>query len=138
MNDRLVSSTRTLSVLAIDDEVGILRIVQLCCRQKGWQVAVISDLESGVELESNFLPDVILCDALMPRVSGPQFIQTLKADPETAGIPVVLMTGVATADMFSHVPWTGFLGKPFGSEELIAAIESAVATSSDVRATRTA
>jgi CheY-like chemotaxis protein len=113
-----------LSVLAIDDDPGLLRIVEQCCRRKGWNVKIQSDLKQGIELERSALPEVILCDAEMPNLSGPQIIAMLKANPETAGIPVVLMSGFANADMFSHVPWAGFLDKPFGPKELIAAIES--------------
>lgn len=118
--------TSALDILAIDDESGLLRMVEICCRKKGWKVTAVSDLKQGIELERAALPDVILCDAAMPHVSGPQLIAMLKANAETAGIPVVLMSGFANADMFSHVPWDGFLDKPFGPKELLAAIESAV------------
>ena len=114
-------------ILAIDDESPVLQMVDLCCRKRGWKVTAVSDLWQGIELERAALPDVILCDASMPDLSGPQLIAILKANPETASIPVVLMSGFAKVDMFSHVPWTGFLEKPFGPKELLAAIESAAA-----------
>lgn len=63
----------------------------------------------------------------MPEFSGAQVIEMLKNDPATADMPVVLMTGIADADMFSHVAWTNFLAKPFGPKELRAAIEGATA-----------
>ena len=118
--------TGALNILAIDDEFGLLRMVELCCQKRGWKVTALSDLKQGIELERAALPDVILCDAAMPLMSGPQLITLLKANPETAEIPVVLMSGFANADMFLHVPWTGFLGKPFGPKELFAAIEGAL------------
>jgi len=73
-------------------------------------------------------PDVILCDADMPDLSGPQLIEMLKSDPATARIPVVLLTGFSDPDMFSHVRWTGFLGKPFTPSELLSALRHAVST----------
>jgi CheY-like chemotaxis protein len=115
-----------LSILAIDDETAVLRLIEHCFRGTAWKVTGLSDLKQGLELDRNALPDVILCDASMPAVSGPQLIAMLKSNPLTENVPVVLMSGFADADMFLHVPWSGFLAKPFGPKELIEAIESAV------------
>ncbi len=81
-----------------------------------------------MEAARTYLPDVILCDASMPYLSGPQVITLLKNDPTTVNIPVILMTAVAEAHMFSDVPWTSFLAKPFTPQELREAIVSAVKT----------
>lgn len=117
--------TGSLSLLAIDDEPGVLDMVRLCCRKTGWSVTAMTDLTQGLSLKREALPDLILCDAVMPGLTGPQLISMLKGNAETAHIPVVLMSGFASAEMFSHVPWAGFLEKPFGPKELRAAIESA-------------
>ena len=79
----------------------------------------------GLIIARTILPDVIICDAAMPKMSGPEVIHQLKLDPTTAHIPVILMTGVADAEPFQHVPWTNFLAKPFTPLELRDAIYSA-------------
>jgi CheY-like chemotaxis protein len=119
---------RVFSVLVIDDEVDVLRSVQLLLRSSGLKLTTTTEPKKGLEMVRTLCPDVILCDAAMPDFSGPQLITMLKNDPETAQIPTILMTGIAEAHMFSHVPWTNFLAKPFGAKELREAIVSAAKT----------
>jgi CheY-like chemotaxis protein len=118
-------SNRPLSILAIDDEADILEAVRIGVRSCGWTLAAAVTPEDGLIMARQLLPDVILCDAAMPKLSGPQVIQMLKEDPATAHIPVILMTGIAESHLFDHVPWTNFLAKPFGARELRDAIYSA-------------
>ena len=112
-------------ILVIDDEPDVLDAVRLNLRKTGWSISATSNPKEGFELAMAFQPSVILCDASMPVLSGPQVIQMLKDEPATAHIPVVLMTGIAEAFMFEKVPWTGFLAKPFAPAELRDAICSA-------------
>lgn len=119
---------RVFSVLVIDDEPDVLKSIQLLLRASGLKLSLTTDPKKGLEMARTILPDVILCDAAMPDLSGSQVISMLKQDARTAGIPAVLMTAVAEAHMFSHVPWTGFLSKPFSAKELREAIVSAAKT----------
>jgi CheY-like chemotaxis protein len=119
---------RVFSVLVIDDEPAVLKSVQLCLRSSGLKLSMTTDPRQGLEMARTSRPDVILCDAAMPDLSGPQLISMLKTDATTAHIPVILMTAVAEAHMFSHVAWTSFLAKPFSAKELREALVSAVKT----------
>ena len=119
---------RVFSVLVIDDEPDVLKSIQLLLRASGLKLSLTTDPKKGLEMARTIEPDVILCDAAMPDLSGSQVISMLKQDARTAGIPAVLMTAVAEAHMFSHVPWTGFLSKPFSAKELREAIVSAAKT----------
>lgn len=119
---------RVFSVLVIDDEPDVLKAVQLCLRSSGLKLTLTTDPKKGLEMARTLKPDVILCDAAMPDFSGPQLITLLKSDAATAWIPVILMTAVAEAYMFSHVAWTSFLAKPFSAKELREAIVSAAKT----------
>jgi CheY-like chemotaxis protein len=119
---------RVFSVLVIDDEPAVLRSIQLLLRASGLKLSLTTDPKKGLEMARTIEPDVIVCDAAMPDLSGSQVITMLKEDAVTARIPAVLMTAVAEAHMFSHVPWTGFLSKPFSAKELREAIVSAAKT----------
>jgi CheY-like chemotaxis protein len=120
--------TRALSVLVIDDDPDSLIAARLWLRPTGWQVATALSADEGLKLVSTLQPDVIVCDATMPRISGRDVIDLLKGDPSTAAIPVVLMTGFPNPETFADVRWTKFLSKPFGPAELRAAIENAAGT----------
>jgi CheY-like chemotaxis protein len=114
-----------LSILAIDDHPEILEFIRGALKSSGWTVAVAATPQDGLRLAKEMMPNVILCDAAMPKMSGPEVIRILKEDPATLQIPVVLITGAADADLFQHVPWTNYLAKPFTVEELKDAIYSA-------------
>ena len=118
-------ATPALSILAIDDHPEILEFIRRALRSSGWTVAVASTPQDGLRMAKEIMPNVILCDAAMPKMSGPEVIRILKEDPATVHIPVVLITGAADADLFVHVPWTNYLSKPFTVEELRDAIYSA-------------
>ena len=120
--------TNFLSVLIIDDDPHIARLVATCLRSSGCILNSTLKGKEGLALAGKIVPDVILCDADMPDLGGPQLIEMLKLNPATARIPVVLMTGFADPHMFSHVRWTGFLGKPFTPSELLSALRHAVST----------
>jgi CheY-like chemotaxis protein len=89
MNERL------LSILVIDDQKEILELVRLTLKPLKWTVNAARTPQEGLALARSLVPDVILCDAAMPKMSGPEVIQILKTDPATAHIPVVLVTGTA-------------------------------------------
>lgn len=109
---------RALSVLVIDDDPGVAKSVDMLLRRFGCTVTATLDSKHGVPFAQSLQPDVILSDADMPGLSGAQLIKLLKSDPMTMQIPVVLMTGVAEAHMFTHIPWDAFIQKPFGAREL--------------------
>ena len=120
--------SRDISVLVIDDDSSVTTLVATLLRRSGFTVSSATQAHDAFRLAHRIQPDVVLCDAAMPELSGPQVIEALKADPATAEIPVVLMTGIADAHMFAHARWTGFLGKPFDRAELCAAVRSAIAS----------
>jgi CheY-like chemotaxis protein len=122
---------RTLSVLVIDDEADVLAAVKFCLRGAEWRVTTATEGNAGVELARTLHPDVILCDAAMPGMTGAQVIDMLKRDPLTASIPIILMTGIGEAHRYTDIPWNNFLAKPFGPGELRAAIASALAGGGD-------
>ena len=120
--------THSLSIVIIDDEEIVIKTIAMCLRKSGCTLHSTTKAKEAVALVRKTDPDVILCDAAMPHMSGPEVIENLKADPATAHIPIILMTGFAESHMFAHVGWTGFLSKPFGPAELIAALHHAVAS----------
>ena len=120
-----ITNKGAFRILVIDDESDVLEAVRLGLRKTGWSITATSNPKEGFETAKVLQPSVILCDAAMPNLSGPQIIQMLKTEPKTSHIPVVLMTGIAEAFMFENVPWTGFLAKPFSPDELRDAICSA-------------
>jgi CheY-like chemotaxis protein len=117
-------------ILVIDDEDDIREVAQVSLEAMGgWEVLTADCGVGGLGRAAEERPDVILLDVMMPDMDGPTTFQRLRADPATAGIPVVFLTAkVRAADRQSLIDLgaDAVLSKPFDpmtlSEEIIAAL----------------
>lgn len=88
-----------------------------------YRVTVAVDGQEGLDLARETLPDLILSDVMMPRLSGYDLTRAVKSDPRTRSIPVILLTAKRGLDPalegFQHGA-DDYLGKPFSTRELLA------------------
>src|SRR5437764_10636604 len=120
-------------VLAVDDEFYIRRLLEVNLQRAGYRVTMAGDGQEALEQIRREPPDMVLLDVMMRRVDGFEVLRRLKADPATAGIPVLMLTAKAQdADIF-HGLRAGadfYLTKPFNPQELLMWV-SRVASQSD-------
>jgi CheY-like chemotaxis protein len=81
------------TVLIIDDEPAILELLTTTLLQKAFRILRTPDGRTGVEFATKYLPDVIILDFSMPRFSGSQIVEQLRAHPRTKNIPILINTG---------------------------------------------
>lgn len=110
-------------VLVIDDDVPGADAASYFLKRAGFEVSVSYLAEEGLELAFDVLPDVIVCDVAMPRMSGLEILRWLKAHSETAEIPVVLTSGHRSLDCSGAFT---FLAKPFDAAGLVSAVRNAL------------
>ena len=79
-------------ILAVDDEQHIVRLLQIHFKALGYEVMTASDGEAALRQVSDAAPDLILLDVTMPKMDGFAVLRRLKADPEGARIPVIMLT----------------------------------------------
>lgn len=82
----------------------------------GWTVTTAGDGLQALDVARREQPDAIVMDVMMPRMDGPTAAVALRAEPATAGIPVVLLTAsvqAAERAALAQLPVAGVLGKPF-------------------------
>lgn len=80
-------------VLLVEDDKFLRRACEASLKQRGFTVVTATDGEEGLRLARETpAPDVILLDLLMPKVSGIEVLRALRADPATAGIPVLILS----------------------------------------------
>ena len=93
-----VDSRKT--VVAIDDDETALALAEAALSPAGWSVLTARDGEQGLELVRRSSPDIVLLDLLMPGLDGFTVAEQLRADPELADIPIIVMTAkdLSTAD----------------------------------------
>lgn len=118
------------SILVIDDEVDILRLIQTCLEvMGGWQVLIACSGNEGLRLAQNNQPDAILLDVMMPDMDGLTTFQKLQDNPSTRRIPVVLLTAKGRSidhGIFSELGVKGVLNKPFNPLKLADQVAAAL------------
>ncbi len=109
-------------ILAVDDEKHILRLVQINLEKAGYEVLTATNGREAVEAATAQNPDLIVMDVMMPEMDGFEALKTLKGQPTTKDIPVIMLTAKAQdADVF-HGWQSGadlYLTKPFNPMELL-------------------
>ena len=113
-------------VLVVDDAPAIRELIAVNLELEGYDVDRAGDGEEALALVARQRPDVITLDVMMPRLDGFSTIERLRSDPDTADIPVVLVTGRASAADRARgelLRVDGFLAKPFEPAELLATIQ---------------
>ena len=119
-------------VLVVDDDRDIRDLVTFKLEQAGYEVRQAEDGLQALEAVREWAPDLVVLDVMMPGLSGVDVTRELRADPATAGTPVILLTAKAQeADVE-----TGFVSgaddyvvKPFSPRELVSRVQAVLARS---------
>ena len=106
----------------MDDERHILELISYNPAEAGYEVETVETGEEALSKTAEFHPDLILLDVMLPDIDGLQVCTRLKRDPDTAGIPVIMLT--ARGDEIDKVLGLemgadDYVVKPFGVRELV-------------------
>ena len=117
---------RKYKILAVDDEPHIRRLVQVNLERHGYEVVTASDGKDALEKVASEKPDLVVLDVMMPYMDGFEVLQTLRKNPETRDLPVIMLTAKAQdADVFRG--WQSgadlYLTKPFNPMEHISFVK---------------
>ena len=109
-------------ILIVDDVMSNVLLLKVLLTNEKFAIATASNGHQALEQTKKEKPDLILLDVMMPDMNGFEVAQRLKADPETAGIPIIFLTALnSTTDIVKgfQVGASDFVSKPFNKEELI-------------------
>ena len=113
---------RELKILYVDDEADIREVAAMSLElDPAMEVRVCSSGQQGLEEAASWQPSVILLDVMMPGMDGPGTLAALRAEPETASIPVIFITARAQQseiDGFVALGAIGVIPKPFDPMDL--------------------
>jgi DNA-binding response OmpR family regulator len=110
------------TVLVVEDDPVILRLLEVNFELEGFAVLLAHDGAEGIEVARAKRPDVIISDIMMPRVSGIELVETLRAEAATASIPVILLSAKAqTGDLKAGMDAGAddYVTKPFEPLDLV-------------------
>jgi DNA-binding response OmpR family regulator/cellulose synthase/poly-beta-1,6-N-acetylglucosamine synthase-like glycosyltransferase len=117
------------SVLVVDDEEQIRRLVSIALRRAGYEVTVAADGEEALARIAEATPDLVVSDVMMPGLDGFALLSKLRADPATRAIPVILLTAKgALEDRVTGLTLGAddYLPKPFEMAELLARVRAKI------------
>ncbi len=118
-------------VLVVDDVPENIALLNDALDEAGYTVLVATSGEAALALAARVLPDIVLLDAVMPGIDGFEVARRLKADAQTASIPIVFMTGLTETE---HVVaafaagGTDYVTKPIRPREVLARIATHLQT----------
>ena len=110
------------TILVVDDDPVILKLLEVNFDMEGFTVLVARDGDEGIELARSARPDIVLSDIMMPKRNGLELVTALKADPETADIPILLLSAKAqSADVAEGITAGAddYVTKPFEPLDLV-------------------
>lgn len=114
------------TILAVDDEVDVLEILNVNLRRAGHQVVMAADGLAAVEQAQTVIPDLMILDLMLPELHGFYVCEAIRRHPSTRHIPIIMLT--AWASDSSRVLGLEFgaddyLTKPFSPRELVLRVE---------------
>lgn len=115
------------TVLVIDDEPDLLKLVEYNLGKDGWLVLTARDGEAGLATARQQAPQVVLLDVMMPGLDGWEVLKRLRADAKTASIPVLMLTAKgqeADRVLGLELGADDYIVKPFSVRELAARIKA--------------
>jgi len=119
-------------VLLVDDDPDFVEAVKVIVESGGYDVKIAYDGKEGLEAVAEDKPDLIVLDVMMPVMNGHQACNSLKKNPDTAQIPIILLTAVAdrvTTSQYTHRDMLeseaeDYMPKPVEPAELLELIKS--------------
>jgi PAS domain S-box-containing protein len=113
-------------IIVCDDDPNLREVLETMLQGYGYDVSTAGGGDELIRLLPSFVPDVILLDLFMPAGGGWETLSRLKNNPETAEIPVVILSGIKADEMDTPFDLAGWVTKPLDEGTLIATLEHAL------------
>ena len=130
LEEKKVDSTQEErpTILLVDDDHDVRRYLRIKLEEQYNVVEAVNGVEA-LEKTKIFLPDLVVCDVMMPKMNGVKFTNLMKTNPEINYLPVILLTANASSKLPGlELGADEFLIKPVDIEELVMRIDNLLAT----------
>jgi DNA-binding response OmpR family regulator len=120
----------TASILIADDEPNIVLSLEFVLQEEGYRVRVARDGQEALDALEAELPDLLLLDVMLPRLSGYDLCQRIRANPAWRGLRVVMLSAKGRdAEVHKGLALgaDSYVTKPFGIQELLAEVKRQLA-----------
>jgi two-component system, OmpR family, alkaline phosphatase synthesis response regulator PhoP len=112
-------NNRPTKIFICEDDVGIAEVMKTILETEGYQVLLFTDGSGIMDEVEKEKPDLILIDLWMPGMDGKTVAEKLKQNPETANLPVIIVSASSELpEVAEEVQAAAYLAKPFHIKEL--------------------
>jgi CheY-like chemotaxis protein/predicted regulator of Ras-like GTPase activity (Roadblock/LC7/MglB family) len=120
-------------VLVVDDSLSVRKMVERALELKGFEVLSVSSGTEAMERVGSAMPDIVVCDVVMPDVDGYRICEFVRTHPGLSETPVLLISGIvnsAVLERAAQVRSSAVLRKPFTSDDLARKVDELLAARS--------
>ena len=121
-------------VLVVEDSPTIAQLVAAKLRAGGYNTTLVESGEQALKTAKEIRPDLILCDVVMPGMDGYELTRSLRRDPRTSGVSIIMLTALGDVMEGLDAGADDYVVKPFNDLELLARIKSVLRRNKDLRA----
>ena len=114
-------------IIIVDDDVAMADTCSMLLEAHGFEVTIASSGAEALSRIKGAPHQLVISDCAMPEMSGLQLSEKIKEDPDTAAMPVLLMSGSLRGDIADGSSYDAFLRKPFLAENLLVEVRKLLA-----------
>lgn len=115
-------------ILVVDDEPSIRRLLRVTLGNRGYEVLEAEDGFMAIAMAETEKPDLVVLDVMMPKLTGHQVHEKLRANPETGSMPILFLSAAGTFEEqqreLAADPNTDYMPKPFVPAEVADRVEA--------------
>lgn len=114
-------------ILIVDDEPNIVISLEFLMRREGFEVTVARDGEEALAAIAQENPDLVLLDVMMPKLNGFEVCEKVRANPEHAGVRIIMLTAKGREAEVSKglsLGADGYITKPFSTRDLVEQVKN--------------
>jgi len=117
----------TKKILIVDDEPNIVISLEFLMRREGFEVTVARDGEEALGAIAHENPDLVLLDVMMPKFNGFEVCEKVRANPDHAGVRIIMLTAKGREAEVSKglsLGADGYITKPFSTRDLVEQVKN--------------
>lgn len=115
----------SIDILVVEDEPSILDSLDFILNRAGWQITAVTDGEAAIAAVAEHNPKVLVLDVMLPKKSGFEVLKQLREQPQTADLPILMLTAKGQQQdrkTAEELGASGFVTKPYSNSEVVDAI----------------
>ena len=116
-------------ILIVDDEPNIVIALEYLLKREGYEVAIAADGEAALDAIARDVPDLVILDVMLPKLSGFDVCERLRSNPRFAGLKILMLTAKGREVEVAKGVALGadaYVTKPFSTRDLVAQIRELV------------